>query len=132
MTVCSACNDTGLRPWKEWPNLEARPCECKNITADCKSHWERYDGPVHAWFSLSYCAYLVVPRLMLQGMPVWWQKLFIWLINMLPEAGPSTYAVQTRDDRGRFIKDDWANYRRGNIEQLLAKKETLGKGWYNG
>lgn len=32
------------------------------------------DGPIHGWFSLSYCNYLVLNRTLLQRMPIEWQE----------------------------------------------------------
>lgn len=32
------------------------------------------DGPVHLWFSLSYSNYLVLPRALMQSMPIEWQE----------------------------------------------------------
>lgn len=88
-----------------------------------KSTYERYHGPVHDHMGLSYTGYYVVPRLALQSMPVWWQKIFVWLINMLPDT--PEYSVQRRATNGRFIDDPWADYRRGCIATVLAKEQ----GW---
>jgi hypothetical protein len=68
-------------------------------------------------FGLSYCSYYTVPRLALQEMPRWWQWLFCFLVNMLPET--PTYTCQRRDKKGHFIKNDpWANYRRGSVKDV--------------
>ncbi len=71
--------------------------------------------PVHAWFSLSYCAYAVLQRAILERMPIDWQKRFVVLMNELEDTlehdGPTMFTVQSRDGRGRFIKDPLANYR---------------------
>lgn len=95
----------------------------------CLDSYERYNGPVHLWFSLSYSSYYCVPRLALQGMPIWWQKIFVWLINMMPET--PEYVCQRRDGAGRFVKDPWANYRRGSIAQILYEQEQnkLNQDW---
>jgi len=87
----------------------------------CTDHYTRQNGPIHGSFGLSYCSYFTVPRLALQGMPVWWQILFLWLVNMLPST--PGYDCQRRDDRGRFIKDPWANYRRGSVAEILKQQE---------
>lgn len=90
----------------------------------CKDDYRRNQGPIHGWFSLSYASYYVVPRLALQGMPIWWQKLFIFLVNMLPSID-SDYVVQVRNARGRFGGDPWANYRRGSAEELIARDARI-------
>ena len=73
--------------------------------------------PIHTWFELSYCSYLVLPRSILQAMPVEWQQR---LVDLLEEAEemldtskiPGRYTVQLRDSKGRFTKDKYCNYRR--------------------
>ncbi len=88
----------------------------------CASNYERTSGPIHHWFGLSYCSYYCVPRLALQEMPVWWQKLFLWLVNMLPET--PAYTVQRRDEKGHFEKDPWANYRRGVVAEVQQMEKS--------
>ena len=41
------------------------------------------DGPVHAWFELSYAQYLTVPRTALQSMPIEWQERFVACLEEL-------------------------------------------------
>lgn len=91
----------------------------------CKDDYRRYDGPIHLHFGLSYCAYFTVPRLALQGMPLWWQKIFLWLVNMLPST--PEYCCQRRDENGKFIKDPWANYRRGSIKDIILQEQNAEK-----
>ncbi|MCD0160084.1 hypothetical protein IHN63_02060 [Deinococcus sp. 6YEL10] len=59
------------------------------------------DSPVHEHFELSYASYKVLPRTVLQSMPVWWQRAFVDLMDLLDEAGtdlPATdYFVQAGD-----------------------------------
>lgn len=43
--------------------------------------YERTNGPIHGWFSLSYASYLVMPRTLLQSMPVEWQERFVKCLN---------------------------------------------------
>lgn len=44
---------------------------------------DRLDGPVHEWFELSYSNYLVLPRTLLQSMPVEWQQDFVACLEEL-------------------------------------------------
>lgn len=74
--------------------------------------------PVHKAFGLTYAAYFVVPRCVLQSMPYYWQVHFVNLMAILHETidyeyENLVYYVQLRDKRGRFIKDEFADYRRG-------------------
>jgi len=91
------------------------------LKPECKSGYPRSSGPVHQRFGLTYAAYYTVPRLALQGMPIWWQKIFCWLVDMLPDT--PEYTVQRRDERGKFIKDPWGDYRRGSVEQLIREQQ---------
>ena len=63
------------------------------------------DSPVHEHFELSYASYKVLPRTVLQSMPVWWQRAFVDLMDLLDEAGadlPATAEVlQQGPLRGR-------------------------------
>lgn len=44
------------------------------------------DGPVHTWFSLSYTNYQVLPRTLMQSMPIEWQERMVACLEELREA----------------------------------------------
>lgn len=44
------------------------------------------DGPIHEWFSLSYCNYLVLPRTLMQSMPTEWQERMVACLNEMQDA----------------------------------------------
>lgn len=44
------------------------------------------DGPVHLWFSLSYCNYLVLSRTFMQSMPIEWQERAVALLGEMQDA----------------------------------------------
>lgn len=44
------------------------------------------DEAVHGFFGLSYCTHLVLPRVLLQSMPGWWQAQFVALMEQYDEA----------------------------------------------
>ncbi|MFD7734312.1 hypothetical protein ACFV6F_28535 [Kitasatospora phosalacinea] len=44
------------------------------------------DQPVHTWFGLSYAAYLVVPRTLMQSMPPAWQQRMVACLRELDAA----------------------------------------------
>jgi hypothetical protein len=76
------------------------------------------DGPIHAWFELTYAAYLVLPRSILQSMPLCWQGRFVALLreagatyDAIPEDGQ--YHVSLRDEKGRTLHDPLRDYERG-------------------
>lgn len=63
--------------------------------------YERTDGPVHLWFSLSYANFLVWHRSSMQSMPLEWQRRFVELAEELDAAYPEHqdigYEVTTVD-----------------------------------
>lgn len=92
-----------------------------------------------AWDRLSYCGYLVMPRLAIMAMPEWWQAALERLLAAADEAGLATPDYHVfRDDgpgeeytRARVVndytgfvrltggKDDpWANYKYGKVADL--------------
>ena len=81
-------------------------------------HQHESDEPIHEWFNLTYASYLVLPRSVLQSAPIWWQREFVKLLNLLelahgghvPERGK--YSVILRDGR-RFVEDTYRDYDRG-------------------
>jgi len=83
--------------------------------------------PVHMFFGLSYASYQVLPRSILQSAPAWWQKRYVKLMEELdamceglPDM-PGSYAVQVRDEKGRFTKDPYCDYERGRRVVLLKR-----------
>ncbi len=79
---------------------------------------------VHPWFGLSYAAYAVQPRVMLQSMPGDWQDRFVALMEEAEAMGYSfplkgtTYAVNLRhDETGRYIYDRDRDYRHRRAER---------------
>ena len=81
--------------------------------------------PIHEWFGLTYSNYLVLPRSILQSMPVDWQDRFVSCLREADEAVsgmgdmPDQYTVQARDGAGRFIHDDSSDYSRGRRKIAL-------------
>ena len=90
--------------------------------------------PIHGWFELSYSSYLVLPRSILQSMPVRWQRRFVHLLHDLRAAlgedtakAPSQYDVRVRDERGRFVRDPYSDYNRGRRRVDLPGLGLKGK-----
>ena len=74
--------------------------------------------PIHSWFELSYSSYLVLPRSILQSMPVEWQRRFVECLHEARDAAEplnmnDRYTVLLRGERGRIVTDPYANYERG-------------------
>lgn len=102
---------------------------------------KRFYLDIHHWFELSYSSYLVLPRSLMEGMPIKWQHKMIDLLEEMREVYDSNkikdnYVVQLRDGNGRFTKDPLANYRHpgelpyreipkyGNEASELIRKEV--------
>lgn len=82
---------------------------------------ERLQGPMHSFFGLSYANYLVLPRSLIQLMPVEWQerlKTCLEEMHVNFEQDADNYSVQLRDENGRFIKDPLAAYRHPNYDAI--------------
>ena len=89
-----------------------------------------YDGEdsIHHWFGLSYSAYLVLPRSLIQSMPEDWQKR---MVACLREAGDAfeylhiddRYEVRIRDDNGRYKSDPYAPYRHNYYKPKLHQSQ---------
>lgn len=89
-----------------------------------------YDGPMWAWFGLSYAAYLVMPRSLICGMPLMWQEHMEVLLKQYHAAYDwshidDNYSVQTRGLKGRFYPDPLANYK---YPPPLPYKHLIRKG----
>jgi hypothetical protein len=85
--------------------------------------------PVHEWFGLTYSNYLVLPRSILQSMPLEWQKRFVACLQELDQAYeglndmPDNYMVRARE-RSRFICDPYADYERGRRRVSLKSHKV--------
>lgn len=81
---------------------------------DADGNW--VDAPFHGWFGLTYSAYLVLPRAVLEALPL---DLQLRMIAVVEEARKlldtdkinDNYTVQLRNEHGRFVKDPFSNYR---------------------
>ena len=87
------------------------------------------EEPVHLLFGLSYSNYLVLPRTVLQSMPVDWQDKFIKLVEEIPEViaehfePPGGYRVMALNENKKFISDEFSNYERGRRRLRLRMKD---------
>jgi len=86
------------------------------------------EDPIHNWFGLTYSKWLTIPRVIMEGMPIEWQKKMVQLLDELdntfdyrPEEG--NYWVTLRE-KGKFksLPKDLCNYRYPDIEH--RKKTT--------
>lgn len=99
--------------------------------------------PFHGWFGLSYASWLVLPRLILQGMPPEWQAKMIALLKEMDDTfdwcdlpNGSCYCVMVRDRPddddsdesedeadARLRRPDWdlCDYRHGKADRWRIK-----------
>jgi len=90
-----------------------------------------YDGRqsshIHVWFELSYAHYLVLPRSLMQAMPVEWQARMVECLREMMEATRKLelndkYEVLLRGERGLIVDDPYREYRRPVIDRLEVPK----------
>lgn len=86
--------------------------------------------PVHAWFGLTYSNYLVLPRALLQSMPVDWQTRLVRCLRELDAAATNAgietapaYSVHARTDDGKFAAEPVPHYSRGRTRLDLTPRE---------
>lgn len=65
------------------------------------------DGAIHEWFSLTYANYLILPRSVLQSMPLEWQDRFVSCLRELDRA---------------FGHLDWPDY---DVRALKREREHI-------
>lgn len=80
---------------------------------------------VHGWFGLTYANYLVLPRTVLQSMPLAWQFQFVALLREIQDVAidlpwPSSYDVRARGLDGKYVKDEIPHYWRGRTRVALS------------
>ena len=83
---------------------------------------------IHGWFELTYADYLAIPRSVLQSMPDEWQNRFVACLEELDEHFEwrrSGCWVKFKDRRGRFMRDELANYNRGRRRFTPAELKQL-------
>lgn len=86
------------------------------------------DAPFHEWFGLTYSSYLVLPRSILEALPLDFQNRMVALLDEAADIIDSSqiqdnYSVQLRDHKGKFIKDPFANYRHPPVIPFRAGAE---------
>ena len=89
-----------------------------------------FESPIHNWFELSYAQFLTVPRLVMESMPLAWQKKMAKLLTELdatldwrPKEG--RYWVRLRDENGRFCHAPLNDYRHGSVHFLKKPKKVF-------
>lgn len=109
---CPYCNGDGVTG-----GIDNRPCTCTKNPIPSLT-------PIHDWFGLSYCSYLVIPRTLLQSCSAETQQALCDALERvyqeekanMPQHWPygADIVVQLQDGvTKRFVKDDLANYERG-------------------
>ena len=95
----------------------------KDEPLESSHHDNRQDGPVHEWFELSYANYLVLPRSLMQAMPLEWQERMTQCLREMRAACEhlevnDRYTVLLRGEKGRIVSDPYSQYRRPKIHAL--------------
>lgn len=86
------------------------------------------DAPFNQWFGLTYSSYLVLPRSILEALPLDLQNRMVALLDEATDLLDGdkiqgNYNVQLRDNKGKFIKDPLANYRHPPVIPFKAGAE---------
>jgi len=94
---------------------------------------ENAKEPINTWFELTYSNYLVLPRSLLEGMPVEWQTKFVALLGEMQEVYDCSkiddnYTTHLVDENGNHIHDPFADYRR---PAKLPYRDDSNKGSVN-
>lgn len=89
--------------------------------------YEKDSEPISLWFELSYAQFLTVPRVVMQSMPIEWQRKMALLLAEMDETfdwrpTEGRYWVRLRDGRGRFSEPPLCDYRHVNIDHLRKTK----------
>ena len=78
------------------------------------------EDPIHIWFGLTYASYLVLPRVVMESMSLEWQEKMVNLLNEIGEKREKfvggNYAVNLRDEDGKYIRDPLRNYRHPSMD----------------
>lgn len=85
------------------------------------------DAPVSLWFGLSYANFLTLPRLVMESMPLQWQRTMarlLWEMDDTFDWRPvdGRYMVTYKRNDGRFDELPLSDYRRGSVEHLRIVK----------
>jgi hypothetical protein len=81
------------------------------------------ESPVHGWFELSHASWLTLPRVLMEAMPLDWQKKMVALLEEYQAAFPNQSDIGTRVQitrDGRLTKmPEWlTSYRRPDIAAI--------------
>lgn len=117
--------DGGVYPETDYCEKHARPG--KEGTYNGRPCWFD-DAPISLWFGLSYANFLTVPRLVMESMPLQWQRTMarlLWEIDDMFDWRPvdGRYMVTYKHDNGKFGKLPLSDYRRGSVEHLRRGKK---------
>lgn len=76
----------------------------------------RANGPVHRWFELTYSSYQVMPRVLMQSMPIDWQVRMVALLDEMRDA----FRDVEKPDEYRVEPVRWAS-----VNDLSDEERTL-------
>lgn len=90
---------------------------------------EQTDSPIHDWFELSYAQFLTVPRLVMESMPLEWQRKMAELLTELDDTfdwrpSEGRYWVKLKGSDGRYTDAPLGDYRRGSVEHLRKPRNS--------
>ncbi|MFF0597891.1 hypothetical protein [Streptomyces antibioticus] len=84
------------------------------------------DGPIHGWFSLSYCNYLVLHRTLMQSMPIEWQERMVACLEELHAA----YGHIEQPER--FKVEAATEHQVSDLTEQQMTRLGITEDWYRG
>lgn len=112
------------------PRTALATCDCVAYRLTEDPSELDYNSPIHSWFGLTYASYLTLPRCLMEAMPGEWKARMALLLHEMDEAFDRApiegeYAVNVRNEKGRFVYDPLREYRHPDfrlINSLRTKR----------
>ena len=83
-------------------------------------------GPIHEWFSLTYCNYQVLPRTLMQSMPIEWQERMVACLNEMQDAFQHVPQAEVYDVHAA------TEHIVNEMTDAELKQAGIEADWYNG
>lgn len=91
----------------------------------------RLSGPIHKWFGLTRSNYVVLPRVLLQSMPVKWQKVFVEHLDSMGDTfdyveRPDSLQINAKE-KNKYVKNPIPHYKHKPVITKENWKKYRGK-----
>ena len=137
---CKEGENLKMKWWKKKNNVYGKLmwwARVKYWLREGKWPVEKSETPVWDWFELTYAQYLTVPRLVMQSMPLRWQRKMVRLLREMDEEfdwrpAEGNLWVKLNIKEWDCLEENWepvfvdppyCDYRHGSVEHLRRKKK---------